>query len=105
MITFDQLRSAILDAEPRLALDTLIRSELAAGRKTKAVYDQLLGQMAAIRAMPEYEDHLEDALGDTLDALCGWVHPDSAYRDLPEKSAPPTPPAAGIPISPAPKNV
>jgi hypothetical protein len=84
MITFDQLRSALLDADPHAALDRLVRAELSAGRKTQAIYDELLSHLDAVRAMPEYTDELEDPLGDTLDALCGWVHPDCAYKDAPD---------------------
>lgn len=85
MITFDQVRSALLGPEPRAVLDRLVRVELAAGRKTKVVYDELLGHVDAIRTMPEYTDDLEDPLGDTLDALCGWVHPDFAHRVAPSE--------------------
>jgi hypothetical protein len=86
MIAFDQLRSALLDADPHAALDRLVQGELSAGRKTQAIYDELLGHIEAVRAMPEYTDALEDPLGDTLDALSGWVHPDFAYKD-PEPTA------------------
>ena len=98
MIPFNQLRTALLAADPHAALDRLVTNELASGRKTKAIYDELLGHTAAVRAMPEYTDALEDPLGDTLDALCGWVHPDSAYRDLPEASTPFTAPTEGLPL-------
>jgi len=87
MITFDQLRTALLDADPHRALDRLIRTELSAGRKTTAISDELLGHVDAVRAMPEYTDDLEDPLGDKLDALCGWCHRDYAYRDAPEPGA------------------
>jgi hypothetical protein len=84
MITFDQLRSALLDPNPHAALDRLVRAELAAGRKTQAIYDELLGHIDSVRAMPEYTDAIEDPLGDTMDALCGWVRPELAYKDPPE---------------------
>jgi hypothetical protein len=86
MITFDQLRSALLDLDPPAALDRLVRIELAAGRKTQAIYDELIGHIYSVRAMPEYTDAIEDPLGDTMDALCGWVHPDCAYKDPPEQA-------------------
>jgi hypothetical protein len=87
MITFDQLRSALLDPEPRAAMDRLVRAALTAGRKTKEIYDELLGHIYTVRAMPEYTDDIEDRLCDTLDALTGWVHPDVAYKDPPESAA------------------
>lgn len=90
MITFGRLRSALLTGDSYDALDRLVRSELAAGQKTKAVYDQLLGHIESVRAMPEYTDDLEDRLGDTMDALCGWVHPDCAYQDATTSLALPT---------------
>jgi hypothetical protein len=88
MITFDQLRTALLDPQPHPALDRLIRAELAAGRKMQAIYDELLGYIDSVREMPEYTDELEDPLGDKMDALCGWVHKDYAFRDPPETSPP-----------------
>jgi hypothetical protein len=94
MITFGQLRSAILNPEPRAGLDALVRAELAAGKNTKAIYDELLGHIDLVRAMQEYTDTLEDALGDTLDALSGWCHPDFCYKDPPNSAltTPATPP-------------
>jgi hypothetical protein len=90
MTTFDQLRSALLDADPHAALDRIVQAELSAGRKTKEIHDELLGHIFAIRAIPEYTVELEDPLGDTLDALSGYVHPDFAYKDTE-----PIPPANG----------
>jgi hypothetical protein len=87
MITFDQLRSALLAADAHVVLDRLIRAELSAGRTTKVIYDELLGHIEAVRALPEYTDELEDPLGDKLDGLCGWCHPDNAYKDPPESGA------------------
>lgn len=92
MIPFDQLRSALLGPEPHRVLDRMVTAELAAGRKTTQIYDELLGHIEAVRAIPGYTDELEDPLGDTLDALCGWCHPDSAYKDLPEATALPVAP-------------
>src|SRR5690349_10530527 len=62
MITFDQLRSALLDLDPPAALDRLVRAELTAGRKTKAIYDELIGHIYSVRAMPEYTEAIEDRL-------------------------------------------
>lgn len=94
MITFDQLRTALLDADPHRALDRLVRAELSAGRKTAAISDELLAHIGAVRSMPGYTDELEDPLGDKLDALCGWIHPDYAYKDSPAPGETgPAPPA------------
>lgn len=81
MITFDQLRSALFDAEPHVALDQLIRAELGTGRTAQAVYDELLNHVDGLRVLPNYSDELEDPLGDKLDALCGWIYEGSAYQD------------------------
>ena len=98
MIPFNQLRTALLAADPHAALDRLVTGELAAGRKTKAIYDELIAHTGAVRAMPECTDALEDPLGDTLDALSGWVHPDSAYRDPPEPATPFHTPTERLPV-------
>ena len=105
MITFDQLRCALLGPQPPMALDNLVRGELAAGRKTKAIYDELLGHLDSLRTIPEYTDHFEDMLGDTLDALSGWVHPDFQYKDDPGAPSPSSAPAPDIPFPSTPKNV
>jgi hypothetical protein len=86
VIPFDRLRAALLDPEPHRAMDRLVRGELAAGRRTRTIYDDLLGHFEAVRAMPEYTDAMEDPLGDTMDALLGHCHPSWAYRD-PEPAA------------------
>ena len=82
MSTFEQLRSALLDPNSHIALDRLVRNELALGRKTKTIHDELLTHIDALRAMPD-TDALEDPLGDTLDALWGWGNPDNWYKDPP----------------------
>lgn len=107
MITFDQLRSALLAADPYAAMDNLVRGELAAGRKTRAIYDDLLGHIEAVREMPGYTDDVENNLGDTMDALCGFVHPSCAYTDPPEgceATPPPTAEANGHPSTPPVRN-
>jgi hypothetical protein len=104
MMTFDQLRSILLGPEPHVGLDRLIRAELACGRTTKAIYDELLGYLDSVRAMPDYTDTLEDPLGDSLDALCGWCHPAHAYKDSPEPNVtattPPSSPSPEVPSTP-----
>lgn len=96
MIPLEQLRSALLAADPHAELDRLVTGELAAGRKTTAIYDELIAHTTAVRAMPEYTDALEDPLGDTLDALCGWVHLDSSYRDAADLETCPRGPTLGV---------
>jgi hypothetical protein len=95
MITFDQLHAALLDADPHVALDRLIRDEQAAGRSAQTIYDELLNHVEGLRGMPGYTDELEDPLGDKLDALCGWIYTGSGYGDTPapDPSAQPRPAA------------
>ena len=91
MIPFDDLRTVLLAADPYGAMDALIRRELTAGRRTSAIYDELVDHVEAVRTLPEYTDDVENNLGDTLDALCGWCHRDYAYQDPPEPGAPTLP--------------
>jgi hypothetical protein len=90
MITLDALREALLSSDPAGSADRLITTELAAGRRTKQVYDELLTLVLPVRATPGYTEEAEDILMDSLDALSGYVHPDFAYKD-----AEPTPPVNG----------
>ncbi|HSQ56995.1 MAG TPA: hypothetical protein VLM40_14740 [Gemmata sp.] len=89
MITFDEMRSALLSPEPLAGLDRLVCAELAAGRKTSAIHDELLAHLDSILAMPEYTESLEETFGDILDALWGWGNPAFWYTDAHE---PPTTP-------------
>lgn len=81
MIPFEHVRAALLDPDPYIALDRLVRDQMAAGRKTAAISDDLVTHLGSVRAMPEYIDEMEDQLGDTMDALNGWCLPSCAYRD------------------------
>ena len=83
MITLAALRAAALSDQPWTELDRLVRAELAAGRLTKAVYDDIVGLQERVRESPGYGDDAEDALGDTLDALIGFCPPGREYRNPP----------------------
>lgn len=87
MITLDALREALLSGDPAGAADRLVSAELASGRRTKQVYDELLALVLPVRKTPGYTEEAEDVLMDTLDALSGYVHPDFAYKD-PEPATP-----------------
>lgn len=105
MITFDLLRTALLGPEPHTGLDRLVRTELASSRKTKAIYDEILGHLDAVRAMPEYSDEVEESIGDTLDALWGWGNPAYWYKDSPTSNGASAVPTSGSHAPPtAPKN-
>ena len=81
MINLDTLREVLLSADPAGSADRLVSAELAAGRRTKQVYDELLALVLPVRKTPGYTEEAEDVLMDTLDALSGYVHPSCAYKD------------------------
>jgi hypothetical protein len=83
MITHDTLRTAALSDQPWTELDKLVRAELAAGRLTKAIYDEILSLDQTLREEPDYTENAEEAIGDTLDALVGFCRADRAYKNPP----------------------
>src|SRR5688572_20869463 len=83
MITLDSLRSAALSEKPWSELDRLVQAELASGRLTNQIYDELVGMTEQLRATPGFGEQGEEAFGDTLDRLSGFCHADSAYKNLP----------------------
>jgi hypothetical protein len=107
MITLDSLRTVLLAPDPHDGVDRLIRAELSAGRKTTAIYNELLALVKPVRTTPGLTEDAEEALFGALDGLTGYCHPDSAYRDPPstpplpapdpasEVAAPPTSPRIG----------
>jgi hypothetical protein len=83
MITLDAVRAAILADKPWTRLDELVRAELAAGRLTRQVFDDLHSLEDALRATPGFGDDAEEALGDTLDRLSGFCRQEFAYKNPP----------------------
>ena len=83
MIHLDDLRAALLSDQPHTRLDDLVRSELAAGRLTRQIYDELLTLADAVRATPGFNEDAEEAFGDTLDVLIGFCRPEFAYKNPP----------------------
>ena len=83
MITLDALRSALLSDQPYTRLDELVRAELAAGRRTRQIHDELYGLEDAVRATPGFSENAEEALRDTIDALIGFCPAKYAYNDPP----------------------
>lgn len=92
MLTLDAVRAAVLDPQPWLRLDDLVRAELAAGRLVKQLHAELRGMAAAVWETPGITEDGEDAFGDTLDALVGHCARRYAYTD---------PPAAPVVSAPA----
>lgn len=88
MITIEDARSAMLADQPWVALDGLVRAEMAAGRKVKDIAAEFRAIYVPLSDTPGLSDDSEDALGDTLDALTGNCHSDSCYKDPPNTSLP-----------------
>lgn len=83
MIAFDSLRSALISDQPWQRIDELVRAELATGRTTWQIHQEIKSMREAIHESPGVTEDGMDALGDTLDALVGFCAPDSAYQNLP----------------------
>ncbi len=83
MITLDTLRAAALSNQPWAELDKLVRTELAAGRLTRAIYDEIMSLQEAVSDTPGYTEDSDDAIGDTLDALIGFCRAECAYKNPP----------------------
>lgn len=83
MITLDTLRAAALSDQPWIELDKLVRAELAAGRLTRAIYDEIMSLQERVSDTPGYTEDAHDAIGDTLDALVGFCRADCAYKNPP----------------------
>jgi hypothetical protein len=109
MITLDALRTVLLAPNPYDGIDCLIRAELDAGRKTTAIYHELLALVKPVRTTPGLTEDAEEALFGALDGLTGSCHPDSAYKDRPEpaETAIPTsyPPSQELTPPASPKSV
>ncbi|HET6573981.1 MAG TPA: hypothetical protein VFG68_10295 [Fimbriiglobus sp.] len=83
MISIDAVRAAVLSDEPWTRLDELVRAELASGRTTKQIFDDLRGMAKEVRGTPGLSEDGEDAFGDTLDALVGFCSSRYAYKNPP----------------------
>jgi hypothetical protein len=88
MMTLDTVRAAVLSDQPWSRLDSLVRAEMALGRKTNQIYEALVGMAGEIDNTPGLTEDGSDAFGDTLDALTGMCHPDCQYKDPPNTTLP-----------------
>jgi hypothetical protein len=64
-------------------LDRIIRTEMAAGRKVKAILAEYSALLESARETPGLTEDAEDALLDVLDGLTGNCHRDWRYLDPP----------------------
>lgn len=83
MIAIDAVQNALRSPQPWSALDELVRAELAAGRLTDHIHDELAATLDQVRAAPEHDEDREEPLLDTLDRLNGFCRADIAYRNPP----------------------
>lgn len=90
MITFDDVKAALAAGDPHTAMDRLIRSELAAGRRTADIFTELFPTAKRARETLGLSRDANAALIGTLDALTGDCDPDQCYQDPPDA----VPPAA-----------
>jgi hypothetical protein len=88
MITLETVRAAVLSQEPWARLDELVRTEMAAGQKTKQIFEVLMEMANDIDDTPGLSEDGKDAFGDALDALTGMCHPDCQYKDPPNTTLP-----------------
>jgi hypothetical protein len=91
MISLEALRTALLSADPYAEIDRLVRAELAAGRSTRQLFDELYPLADAARSTPGATKDSEEALFGALDALTGNCHPDCQYTDPPRPAGPNVP--------------
>jgi hypothetical protein len=80
MITLDSLRTALLGPDPYEGIDQLIRLELADGRTTASVHEELLPLVKPLRSTRTLSEDAEEALLGALDGLLGNCHPQCDYR-------------------------
>ncbi|MBA4189682.1 MAG: hypothetical protein C0467_16985 [Planctomycetaceae bacterium] len=88
MITLDTILAALSVADPYSGIDQLIRIELANGRGTREIHDELFPLVREVRRSPELTEDASEALFGALDALTGNCHPDCRYADAATNASP-----------------
>jgi len=83
MIAIDAVHDALRSPQAWSALDELVRTELAAGRLTDHIHDELAATLDEVRAAPDHDEDREEPLLDTLDRLNGFCRADIAYQNPP----------------------
>jgi len=83
MITLETLQSAVLSDQPWQRLDDLVRAELASGRTTRQIFNELSATRALVDETAGVTEDGTDSLGDTLDSLVGHCRADLAYQNPP----------------------
>ncbi len=83
MISLQNIRTAIFDAQPFTQMDRLIQDELSSGRKVKEILDALKPLVDDILETPDLSDDGEEAFLGTLDALMGNCRKEQCYIDRP----------------------
>ncbi len=83
MVSFDVVRDALLSPQPWTGMDQVVRNELAAGRLTHQIKDELLAMEKALREIPGFSEQSEEAFLDTLDLLIGFCPAGREYQNPP----------------------
>jgi hypothetical protein len=83
MVSFEAVRDALLSPQPWTGMDHVVRSELAAGRLTHQIKDELLAMEEAVREIPGFSEQSEEAFLDTLDLLVGFCPAGREYQNPP----------------------
>lgn len=86
MINLDSIRDAVLSSDPYTRMDTIIRSEMAAGRKVREIFDEINPHVDAVLDTPGLTEEGEEAFLGTLDALTGDCHRNCQYYDPPHST-------------------
>jgi hypothetical protein len=81
VININDMRTAFLADQPDGALDRVIRREMATGRRTLDIYDELSELLPQLATMPECTGDAEEALNGALLALIGQGSASTNYKD------------------------
>lgn len=82
MITLESLLVSLQAGDPYNGIDSLVRSELTMGRRTREIYADLFSLAPSARRAPNFTEDAYEALMGALDALTGNCHPDCCYVDV-----------------------
>lgn len=92
MMTLEAVREALRSPDPFAEMDRLVRAELAAGRRVRAVYNDLYPFHDALDDARDLTGDAEEAFLGTLDSLSGNCLREQCYEDPPEAAAEVAPP-------------
>ena len=97
MITLAAIRDAVLTPDPYTKMDEIVRTEMSAGHKVRAILDAINPLIDTVLDTPGLTPDGEEAFLGTLDALTGDCDPDQCYYDPPDTVRPHDPGTAADP--------